>query len=124
MGTVVVGIAPANAFPLALIGWGIVGLTNPIANGPLMALLQTVVRQDMQGRVMSLVMSGASAMAPIGLLIAGPVADAIGIRSWFWFGGVVCLLMGAAAFFVPAIMNVENNYQAPLAAQTVSTSVP
>ena len=33
----------------------------------------------------------------------------IGIRTWFWFGGFICLLMGIGAFFVPAIMNVENN---------------
>jgi DHA3 family macrolide efflux protein-like MFS transporter len=122
-GTIVVGMAPANAFPLALVGMGIAGLTNPIANGPLMALLQTVVRQDMQGRVVSLVVSGATAMAPLGLLIAGPVSDAVGIRTWFWFGGVVCLLMGAVGFAVPAVMNVESNQQAPLAEQAASPVV-
>lgn len=109
-GILVVGLAPANAFPLALAGMGIVGFTNPMANGPLFALLQSVVKKDMQGRVISLVQSGASAMAPIGLLVAGPVADTIGIRSWFWFGGPICLLLGAGAFFVPAILDVEKNH--------------
>ncbi len=109
-GVLLVGLAPANAFPLALAGMAIVGLTNPLANGPLGALVQTVVRPDMQGRVMSLIMSAATAMTPLGLLIAGPLSDLIGIRVWFWFGGVVCLLMGVGAFFVPAIMNVEKNH--------------
>jgi DHA3 family macrolide efflux protein-like MFS transporter len=63
----------------------------------------------MQGRVMSLIISAATAMTPLSLMVAGPVSDAIGIRTWFWFGGVICLLMGIGAFFVPAIMNVENN---------------
>jgi len=54
-------------------------------------------------------MSAATAMSPLSLLVAGPVSDAIGIRTWFWFGGLLCLLMGLVAFFVPAIMNVENN---------------
>jgi MFS transporter, DHA3 family, macrolide efflux protein len=110
VGVLLVGLAPANAFPLALAGMAFVGLTNPLANGPLSAIVQTVVRPDMQGRVMSLIMSAATAMTPLGLLIAGPLSDLIGIRIWFWFGGVVCLLMGIGAFFVPAIMNVENNH--------------
>ena len=38
------------------------------------------------------------------------MSDAIGIRTWFWFGGVVCLLIGIGAFFIPAIMNVESNH--------------
>ncbi|MBI1793936.1 MAG: MFS transporter [Chloroflexi bacterium] len=110
VGVLMVGLAPATAFPLALAGMAFIGVTNPLANGPLSALVQTVVRPDMQGRVTSLIMSAATAMAPLGLLIAGPMSDLIGIRVWFWFGGAVCLLMGVGAFFVPSIMNVENNH--------------
>jgi hypothetical protein len=43
-------------------------------------------------------------------MVAGPLSDAIGIQTWFWFGGVICLLIGIGAFFVPAIMNVESNH--------------
>jgi DHA3 family macrolide efflux protein-like MFS transporter len=117
-GILVVGLAPANAFPLALLGLALVGITNPMANGPLTAIVQTTVRPDMQGRVMSLLMTAATAMSPLGLLIAGPVSDWVGIRSWFWFGGAICLLMGLAGFFSPLIMNVENQRdgQAPVSA--------
>ena len=83
---------------------------NSMANGPLGALLQSIVRKDMQGRVMSLVNSAATAMTPIGLLIAGPVSDLIGIRSWYWIAGIISLAMGIAGFFIPAVMNVENNH--------------
>jgi hypothetical protein len=43
----------------------------------------------------------------LGLLIAGPFSDWLGIRVWFWMGGILCLLIALAAFFIPAIMNVE-----------------
>jgi len=109
LGVTIVGLTPANMYWLAIAGMAFSGIMNPITNGPLFALVQSTVRPDMQGRVMSLIMSAATAMTPLSLMVAGPVSDAIGIRTWFWFGGLICLLMGAGAFFVPAIMNVESN---------------
>ncbi|HET9908912.1 MAG TPA: MFS transporter [Anaerolineales bacterium] len=104
-----VGVAPANLFALAVAGLFLTGLAIPITNGPIGALFQSLVRNDMQGRVMSLVNSAATAISPLGLLIAGPLSDALGIQIWFWAGGLICALIGIAGFFVPSIMNIENN---------------
>ena len=113
IGVMLVGLAPADLFLLAIVGNIILGLTLPIANGPIGALMQTIVRPDMQGRVMSLVNSGATAISPLGLLIAGPFSDWLGIRVWFWAGGILCVMIAAAAFFRPVIMNVESHNEAP-----------
>jgi DHA3 family macrolide efflux protein-like MFS transporter len=48
-------------------------------------------------------------MTPLSLAIAGPVSDLIGIRTWYWVAGLICLLLGIGAFFTPLIMNVETN---------------
>lgn len=124
VGVLMTGLAPANMFWLALAGMAVVGVTNPIANGPLHAILQAAIQPEMQGRVMSLVNSAATAMTPLSLLVAGPVSDVVGVRAWYLFGGLVCLLMGTAGFFLPVVMNVESNRineEAPAASSTLSS---
>jgi DHA3 family macrolide efflux protein-like MFS transporter len=112
LGIVIVGLVPVNMFYLLLAANFLVGFMQVFANGPLMAIMQSTVIPDMQGRVFSLLGAGATAMMPISLLIAGPISDQFGIRFWYVFGGTVCILMTVAALFVPAIMNIENNHAA------------
>ena len=94
---------------MAVAGMFVAGFMNPITNGPFFALLQSKVEADMQGRVLGLVQSAAAAMMPLSLLIAGPVADALGVRIWYLLGGAATILVGLVSFAIPAIMHVEDN---------------
>jgi hypothetical protein len=67
------------------------------------------VAPDMQGRIFTVVMSMSSAAWPLSLAVAGPVADAVGVAPWYVVGGAVSALMGLGAFFVPVIVNLEQN---------------
>ena len=107
-GAVLMGLTPAYMFPLGVAAALIIGFSLPITNGPLYAALQATVAPDMQGRVFTLIESVSSAMSPIGLLIAGPVADRIGVQSWFLMGGVVSVLMGIIGLLTPAIIHFED----------------
>ncbi|HEX6270431.1 MAG TPA: MFS transporter [Anaerolineales bacterium] len=109
IGVMLIGFAPASLFMVAMLGSVLLGIMIPITNGPIGALLQSIIRPDMQGRVMSLLGSGATAISPLGLLIAGPLSDALGIQVWFWVGGILCVIIGILGFFVPTIMDIENN---------------
>ncbi len=62
----------------------------------------------MQARVFALMSSVGTAMVPLGLLIAGPVSDQFGIQSWFFMGGILCIVMAIAALLTPAVINLEN----------------
>ena len=46
---------------------------------------------------------------PLGLLIAGPVADRLGVQSWYIIGGSICILTTLVATFIPAIMSIQQN---------------
>jgi DHA3 family macrolide efflux protein-like MFS transporter len=106
---VVIGVAPGNGFQLALGAIFAAGVMNPLINGPLLAILQGAVSPDMQGRVFTLVSSLSSAMMPLSLAVAGPVADAIGVRAWYIAGGAIFSLIGAVTFFVPTIADIEQD---------------
>jgi len=123
LGIAAIGFAPPSMFAIALSGMFIIGFLSPIVNGPIMALLQTIVRKDMQGRVLSILVSAASAMMPIGLLIAGPISDWFGIRTWYWVAAIANMLIAVVCFFVPAIMNIETNHNGH-SAVVIATPVP
>lgn len=107
LSVLLVGLVPAPAFVLAVILMGTMGLTMSFANGPLMAVLQATVAPAMQGRVFTLLTSGATAMMPLGLIAAGPLADALGVRAWFVIGGAVTLAVGVSGLFIRPLINLE-----------------
>ncbi|HUV54608.1 MAG TPA: MFS transporter [Candidatus Krumholzibacteriaceae bacterium] len=86
---------------------------NTIANGTFFSSMQAVIPPEMQGRVFTILMSLSGGMTPIGLAFAGPVSDSLGLFIWFRIGGVVVALIGAAAFFIPAVMNLEEEAELP-----------
>jgi DHA3 family macrolide efflux protein-like MFS transporter len=102
------GLAPGNLYAMALGGMALSGLMNPVVNGSLFALLQSKVPPEIQGRVFTLMMSGTAAMAPLGLSVAGPFAEVIGVQAWFVAGGVAIILMSVAAYFLTSVQKIED----------------
>jgi len=111
LGVTLLGLTPATALGLAVGAILFVGLMMPLANGPISAVVQAAVIPEMQGRVFALMGSLSGAMSPLGLAIAGPVADALGVRTWFLVGGGVTTIMGLVSFFIPAVIHIEDNHR-------------
>ena len=59
--------------------------------------------------------SGAAAMMPLSLLLAGPLADLVGIRTFYIVGGIACGLVALGCTFVRPLMNIESNGHAAVA---------
>jgi MFS transporter, DHA3 family, macrolide efflux protein len=108
LGTMIVGLIPAQLFWVGLAANTMVGLLLPIINGSFGATLQVTIAPDMQGRAFAFIMSAAMLVSPLALMIAGPFADRFGIQLWFLIAGISCLLMGGLGFFSRDIMNMEN----------------
>jgi DHA3 family macrolide efflux protein-like MFS transporter len=103
-----VGLTPASSFPWANVSISCVGLIAPLINGPVFTILQATIAPDYQGRVFSLIASLAGAVAPLGLIMAAPVAEIVGVGVWYLAAGIACVAMGIAGFFSPALMGIED----------------
>jgi DHA3 family macrolide efflux protein-like MFS transporter len=108
LGFLLVAFAPATVFPLALAGLFAVGAISAISGGLFPVLFQEIVAPEMQGRVFAMWGSLVSLMLMIGMAIAGPVADRLGVRVPYLVGGLSQVLIGAGAFAVPALMHLED----------------
>ena len=102
-----IGFAPANGYILALAGMSLFGFLIPMLDGPLIAVIQAKVEPEIQGRVFSLLRAGGSLASPLGLAIAGPVADATSNQLLFIVSGILTLAAGLASFFIRDIRNIS-----------------
>ncbi len=107
-GTMMVGLCPPDAFYIALVGIFVAGFMISLVNGSAQALMQSTIPPEMQGRVFSLLMSATTAMAPIGLAVAGPVADSVGVSIWYLAAGITLTVVMASGFIIPSLLHMEN----------------
>jgi DHA3 family macrolide efflux protein-like MFS transporter len=106
---VVFGLLPANLFWAAVATAGVMGLMIPLADGPLVAILQANVAPEIQARVFTLLGSLISLSSPLGLALAGPVADWLSLQTWYLTAGALLGLTAVVFYFTPAIMNIEQS---------------
>jgi DHA3 family macrolide efflux protein-like MFS transporter len=105
--TIGLGFTSVPLYFLSLASSFLVGVGISFASAPFMALFQSIVAKDMLGRIMSLIGSLTSAMTPLGLAVAGPVADAAGIRWLFFIAGGASVFIGVWMFFSRSLMGLE-----------------
>lgn len=111
----VLGLTPGTWFWMALVSTFVIGLTIPLIDGPVTAILQGNVAPEMQGRVFTIMGSLLSVTSPLGLAIAGPVSDRLGLQVWYVTAGILCGIVGMVGFFLPNLVSIEQNHYASAA---------
>jgi len=99
-----------SCFFLALVGGGMVSITTTVNT-----LLQTLVRDEMRGRVMSMYALAFIGLPPVGSLLIGLLADVIGWRGGHhgaqWAlaagGAVIVLFAIGVTLIVPRVKDLE-----------------
>ncbi|HOG00031.1 MAG TPA: MFS transporter [Clostridia bacterium] len=70
------------------------GSSGTFMNVPVMAYTQETIAPEMMGKVFSLLMAAMTLAMPIGLLVAGPVSEVVGVDRWFLWSGVALIATG------------------------------
>lgn len=102
------GFTTPGSFFLGLSCAFLIGTGVAMANGPLTAIFQSVIPHDIQGRVFTIMGAVSAAATPLGLAMAGPLADIVGTRSLYYIAGIGTFISGIVFIFIPAVMNLEN----------------
>ncbi|MDR1525783.1 MAG: MFS transporter [Tannerella sp.] len=91
-GLLTVGLGLMPDFPLYLVIMAVIGVSSPLWHAPSMVLLQTTVDTAFMGRVLSVFTMVSSTMMPLGMVVFGPVADAVSIEILLVGTGIVVAL--------------------------------
>ncbi len=92
LATLVSGALPTSGFWIFTICCFFLGASGTFMNVPVMAYIQESIAPEMMGKVFSLLMTAMTLSMPIGLLVAGPVVEVVGVNTWFFWTGVALLL--------------------------------
>ncbi|OBH29815.1 MFS transporter [Mycobacterium sp. E342] len=106
-GAATAGIAFLPPLPVILVLCGVTGLVygpiQPIYN----YVMQTRAPHHLRGRVVGVMTGLMYAAGPLGLLVAGPLADAAGLKATFLALAVPILLIGLVALRLPSLREVD-----------------
>lgn len=101
------GLLPPSGFWLFAALCVVMGLSCPIYNAPVTALMQERVPPEYLGRVFGLYGSVCSLAMPIGLVLSGAFADRVGTPRWFFITGALCVLLAIGMYLTPSIRNID-----------------
>ena len=109
------GLLAPNMFGAFVILSTVMGFACAFFNGPLMTIIQRHTPADKLGRVMGLFGSVMSLASPVGLVIAGLLADRTGIALWFLISGLLMMALSLAPLLLPSIMGLDQPVDDPAA---------
>ena len=94
-GCIAAGLLPQSGF-FAFVGIiALIFAATAVFNAPILPLMQKRIPQESFGRAMGIFGSLTALASPVGLFVAGPAADMLGVNCWFVVcGTLLCVAMG------------------------------
>ena len=95
---VLAGSLPADAFWLFCGCVVVMGMSGMGFNIPFTAYIQRSVPAQHLGKVIAFITSLMSMAAPIGMMLAGPTAEWLGVNNWMMVAGTTMILVGGISY--------------------------
>lgn len=109
LGIMGLGMMPEDGIYFSLIPTFLMGFMIPMVDGSLMAIMQEKIDNEYQGRVFTMFGSILYLSTPIGLAVAGPVSDAMGVQFWFILAGILVLVSMLGGIMSKSLRNIEDD---------------
>ncbi len=107
VGYAILALIPKGFFILIGITLLTVGLVVPFINILYSTILQTKVPQDKLGRVISIDTTLSMIISPLGSVIAGPIAELIGIQLLFLICAITMIIFSLSLYFFTSIRHID-----------------
>ncbi len=85
----------------------IMGFVLPIINTIYQTILQTTVPQDKLGRVTSIDSTLSVVIVPLATILAGPIAELIGIQNLFFFSALAIIIVTLSFYIFTGVRHVD-----------------
>ena len=105
--SVLFGFLPESARASAIVVAFFIGFFNAMYHGPVTAIIQIHVPAEMHGRILTLRTSSIHIATPLGLIVAGFVAERFGIPAMYIFGGAAAFLVTVLAILNRGLRAIE-----------------
>jgi DHA3 family macrolide efflux protein-like MFS transporter len=107
IGILIAALAPVGLFFMIGIGEFILGFTLATGLPVYFTILQTAVPPDKQGRIFSIDATLSFAIMPVGMIIAGPLANFLGIVPFFMLLGILGIIVNLMICFLTNLRHIE-----------------
>ncbi|PYE50530.1 MFS transporter [Deinococcus yavapaiensis] len=106
-------LAPSDLFWLAVVWWVTSGVAFIMGSAPFTALLQTTIPNHLQGRALSLLAAVMGLAGPIGLALAGPLGEWLGVRWLLVTQGLLGMLASLLGVLSPTLRRLDAAAERP-----------
>lgn len=103
-GIALTAMNPASLFGAALAWWAMSVIRFALGNAPLTAFLQTTVPPQFQGRLLALMMSIMALAAAVGVALAPPLREWVGVRGVFAVAVAASALASLVGILSPSLL--------------------
>lgn len=93
LGHLLLAFAPTSQYIIIGIGGFIFAFIVPFVNTMFLTILQKTIPPEKQGRVMSIVITIATAVSPIAMILSGPLSDIMGIVPLFVSAALIDMII-------------------------------
>jgi DHA3 family macrolide efflux protein-like MFS transporter len=104
----IAGFLPVSGFVWFVALTGLMAVVGAFFNGPMLVIIQRKIAPEKLGRVMALSGSVMSLSAPAGLIVAGPIAEVIGVPAWFVICGVALTAISIIALIPKSVRSLDD----------------